>query len=209
MGYGVGAALALAGLVIVVVLLVSGGGGSDGEGAGDLYPSGASIPDPGPASADIAAAAKAAGCELESSRPKSRDHTGSLDEKVDYDTNPPTSGSHYAVPAEDNIYNEQPQSEELVHTLEHGRVIVWFKRTLPGDVRGKLRTWYEEDPFHVVLTPNETNMTYAVAATAWNDDPQPFGTGRLVGCPEFNDDVIDVLRAFKDEHRDRGPEVVN
>ncbi len=68
---------------------------------------------------------------------------------------------------------------------------------------------FDEDPFHLVLTPNETNMPYAVAATAWNAEPEPLGTGRLMGCPTFNDKVIDALRAFKDEHRDRGPEVVN
>jgi Protein of unknown function (DUF3105) len=208
-GYGVGGALALAAAVIVVVLVIGSGGDGGGggpNGGGDLYPDGVSIPDPGPLSADPAAAAEAAGCELESSRAEARDHA---EEDQNYPQNPPTSGRHFPVPAEDGIYEEQPRKEELVHTLEHGRVLIWFRPSIPEDARGKLKTLFDEDPFHMVLTPNDTGMPYAVAATAWNADPQPLGTGQLLGCPEFNDEVIDALRAFRDEHRDRGPEIVN
>jgi hypothetical protein len=210
MGYGVGGALALVAGVIVVVLLVSGGGDGGGpNGGGDLYPSGVEIPDPGPLSADLERAAKAAGCTLESKRAASRDHLEDQNATEKYDQNPPTSGRHFAIPADDGIYDEAPDKEDLVHSLEHGRVIIWFKANLPGDDRGMLKTLLDEDPFHMILTPNETNMPYAVAATAWNEDPQPLGTGQLMGCPRFNDEVIDALRAFKDEHRDRGPEIVN
>jgi hypothetical protein len=50
------------------------------------------------------------------------------------------------------------------------------------------------------------DMPYAVAATAWNRDPQPDGTGRTMGCANWSDDVIDALRDFRDEHRSNGPE---
>ena len=207
-GYGVGGALALAALVIVVVVLAAGGGGSE-DGDPELYPPDVSIPEPGPLSADVEAAAKAAGCELESKPAKSRDHLTDENATQDYDQSPPTSGKHFAVPAEDGIYDEPPDSEDLVHTLEHGRVVIWFKRSLPAEDRGKLKTLFDEDPYHMVLTPNETNMPYAVAASAWNGEPEPLGTGSLMGCKTFDDKVLDALRAFKDEHRDRGPEVVN
>ena len=209
-GYGVGGALALAALVVIVVLAVSsGGGGDDGNGGGDLYPGGASIPQPGPLSADVERAAEAAGCELKSNKAPSREHTGQGVE-VRYAQNPPTGGKHFAEWSEDGVYDDQPREEELVHTLEHGRVIFWFKRDLPAADRGKLKALFDEDNFHLVLTPNETKMPYAVAATAWNAEPnQPLGTGRLMGCERFSDKTLDALRAFKDEHRDRGPEVVN
>jgi hypothetical protein len=51
-------------------------------------------------------------------------------------------------------------------------------------------------------------MPFAVAATAWNADPQPLGTGRTLGCPEYNEKVLDALRAFRDEHRGNGPEPI-
>jgi hypothetical protein len=47
-----------------------------------------------------------------------------------------------------------------------------------------------------------------VAATAWNRDPEPGGTGRTLGCPRWNDGVIDALRAFRDEYRGKGPEPI-
>ena len=52
-------------------------------------------------------------------------------------------------------------------------------------------------------------MTYAVAATAWNAEPAAAtAPGRLLGCPQLNDEVFDAIRAFKDEHRSNGPEAV-
>jgi hypothetical protein len=207
MGYGVGGALALAAIVIVAVLLVAGGGDESGASE-DVYPSGVEISPPGRLSQDLDAAAEAADCELESKPAAGRDHLQSESDTQSYEQNPPTSGLHFAIPAADDIYDEQPDSEDLVHTLEHGRVIVWFRPNLPADSRGSLRALYEEDPYHLVLTPNETDMPFAVAASAWNAQPAPLGTGRLMGCPRYNDEVLDALRAFIGEHRDNGPETV-
>ena len=59
----------------------------------------------------------------------------------------------------------------------------------------------------LVLTPRE-DMPYAVAATPWSRNPQPGGTGRTLGCPDSSERVVDALRAFRDEHRGRGPEPI-
>ena len=208
MGYGVGVALAVAAVAIVVVLVLGGGEDGDGEPSPDLYPSGVEIPAPSPVSTDVERAAEAAGCELTSNPATSRDHLGDANESGEYRQNPPNSGKHFATPATDGIYNEQPPATALVHTLEHGRVVIWFKRNLPADARGQLKSLFDEDPYQLVLTPNTTGMRPAVAATAWNSDPVPLGTGQSLACPRWNDDVIDALRAFRDEHRGRGPEPV-
>ena len=75
----------------------------------------------------VGPAAQAAGCELQEKRATSREHTTSLDQAVKYNTNPPTTGRHYQIPAQDGIYGQAPRDEELVHTMEHGRVIIWVK----------------------------------------------------------------------------------
>ena len=54
--------------------------------------------------------------------------------------------------------------------------------------------------------PDTTGMDYEVAASAWNAKPGRNGTGRLLGCPEYDDDLFTALEAFKDRHRGRGPE---
>lgn len=204
-GYGVGGGIALVAAIVVVVLLA--GGGGDSSASGDVLPDGgsyAAIEDDVP----VAQAAKAAGCELRSFRATSREHTADVDQKIKYDSKPPTSGSHYQVPAEDGAYEESPKVSQLVHTLEHGRILIWFKRDLPADQRAALKKFYDDDSYQMVLVPDTTGMKYQVAATAWNRDPVPNGTGRLMGCPQFNDEIFTALEAFKDEHRSRGPEPV-
>ena len=59
----------------------------------------------------------------------------------------------------------------------------------------------------MLLVPR-ANMPYEVAASAWNGDPAPRGTGRLLSCDAWSPEVIDALRAFRDEHRSNGPEPI-
>jgi hypothetical protein len=205
-GYGVGGGIVALVVIVLIVLLVAGGGGGGSSSASDVLPGGGSIPDQ--KVTDLNAAAKAAGCELKSVKAKSREHTGDLAEKIKYSTNPPTSGKHYQVPAEDKAYDTAPDEKELVHAMEHGRVIIWFKKTLPKDDRANLKALYDDDSYQMILTPDNTGMTYAVAATAWNAQPTPLGTGQLLGCPKFTPGVYDAIRAFKDENRSNGPEAV-
>jgi Protein of unknown function (DUF3105) len=206
-GLGLGGALALAALVAIVVVLVAGGGdGGGGGGEANLLPDGGSVPDQ--KVEDLQPAARAAGCELKSFKGKSRDHTEDPNERVKYESEPPTSGRHFVEWAEDPAaHSESPSKERLVHALEHGRVIVWYKPSLPEDVRADLKALYDADNYQQIFTPNR-EMPYAVAATAWNGDPQPNGTGRLLGCKRMNDGVFDAIRTFRDEHRGNGPEPV-
>ena len=145
---------------------------------------------------------------MTSKRATSREHTEDLAEQITYATNPPTSGKHFAAPAEDGIYETAPDVKEYVHTLEHGRVIIWFKKDIPEEARANLRAFVEDDDYHMVLMPNETDMPFDVAASAWTIDPQPNGTGRMLGCREYSPTVFDALRTFRDEYRDNGPENV-
>jgi hypothetical protein len=205
-GYGVGGGIVLVAVIVAIALLAGGGGGSS-SASGDVLPDGGSYPEPKD-DVDVAAAAKAAGCELKSIKATGREHLADLSQTVKYTSKPPTSGNHYQVPAEDGAYEDPPDVKELVHTLEHGRIIVWFKKNLPADQRAALKKYYDEDTYQMVLTPDTTGMPYVVAATAWNRDPEPNGTGQLLGCPKFNDEVFTALESFKDENRSRGPEPV-
>src|SRR5688572_28724274 len=98
-GIGGGVLIAVVALVLIVVM-ASGSGGDGGEGVrgeGNTFPTGGSVPEQ--QGFDVEEAAQAAGCELESSRARSRGHTQSLDQRVRYRQDPPTSGRHFAVPA--------------------------------------------------------------------------------------------------------------
>jgi uncharacterized protein DUF3105 len=204
-GYGAAGALGLAAAVVVVLLVAGGDGGGHSDPGKGVLPDGGKVPPQ--KESDLTAAATAAGCKLQSFPATSRVHLANPDQKVKYSSNPPTSGKHYQVPAEDGAYDQAPPDTALVHTLEHGRVIVWFKPSLPASERANLKKFFDDDNYHMVIVPR-ANMPYDVAASAWNADPQPNGTGRLLACPRYSDKVFDALRAFREEHRDNGPEVV-
>ena len=205
-GYGAAAAIAIIAVAVAILLLTGGEDAGSGPGnAGNVFPDGGSFPEQ--KVFDIGPAAKAAGCQLQTKKGTARGHTTSLSDRVKYNTNPPTTGRHYEIPAQDGIYGEAPQDEQLVHNMEHGRVIIWVKPSLPSKQRADIRAMVEDDPYQMVLVPRR-NMPYAVAATAWDADPAPNGTGELLLCNDVNDKTFDALQAFRDEHRSQGPEPI-
>jgi len=204
-GYGAGGAIVLVAVIVAVVLL--GGGGGSSSASGDVLPDGGSYPEPRD-DVPVPAAAKAADCELKSFPAKSREHLTDLSEKVEYASKPPTSGRHYQEWPEDGAYEDPPDVKELVHSLEHGRILIWFKKNLPADQRAALKKYYDDDSYQMFLIPDMTGMKYAVAATAWNRDPEPNGTGQLLGCMKYSDEIFTAIESFKDENRSRGPEPV-
>jgi Protein of unknown function (DUF3105) len=209
-GYGAGGAMALAAVVVVVVLLVSGHHGGGGSGGGqkgsELLPSGGQVPTQ--RIRNLNKAASASGCQLKHYKATSRAHITKLGEKVHYSSNPPTSGRHYYVPANDGAYAKAPPDTAAVHALEHGRIDIWFKPRLPRDQRASLKALFDEENGYQLLLIPRPNMPYQLAASAWGRDPTPNGTGYLLGCPRMTDRSFDALRGFIDAHRSQGPEPI-
>lgn len=191
LGYVVAGGLVLAVIVAVIAIAASSGGGSSSASSGGSWPSG-SVPKQ--KISDLDAAAKAAGCVVLHPKDEGRGHTLKIQ---NYKSQPPSSGAHNPVPAHDAAYIKNPGTEHLVHALEHGRVIYWFKPTAPASVRGDLKALYDEDKQLVILVPDVRPMPYQVAASAWD---------HVVGCKTYNDKVPDAFRAFRDAYRLKGPE---
>ena len=199
----VGGVLVVAAIAAVALVFVAGGGKKVASAGGLAPPSesykGAADP-PAQALTDLPPAAKAAGCVLKNPVIEGRTHIPP-DQKVTYKTNPPTSGNHDPVPADDGVYSTAPNSKTIrhfVHTLEHGRIELQYDPSLPKQQIDQLGGLFNEDPYHMLLFPN-TRMPYKVAATAW---------GHLIGCEKVTDKTFDALRAFRDRYRDQGPETV-
>lgn len=195
--------------VLVVALLVAGGvlafgGGGDDGGSGGDTTSASKAPTFG--EKDLDAAVETAGCELQAHKEEGGTHTA---EDVDYKTNPPTSGAHDPAPAEDGIYGDgAPDTEQSVHSLEHGRINFQYKPGSPPERVAQLEGMVNEklkgtEGYHSLLFENQTEMEASVAATAWVD-----GEPRSLTCPEWNDQVFDAFRAFRLEFVDKGPEFV-
>jgi hypothetical protein len=188
-----GGGLALAAIVAIGVVVAAGGGGSKKEANSLDVPK---VNPPPEQTSNLTVAAKAAGCKLFNPPIEGRTHVTT---PVKYKTNPPSSGNHYPVPEPDGEYGTAPPVTHLVHDLEHGRIIIQWAPSVSKRRIGQLRGLFDEDPYHLILTPNSTKMPYAVAATAW---------GHIAGCKRFTDKTFDVFRAFKTRYVDKGPEFV-
>jgi hypothetical protein len=217
-GYAVAGLLGAAVLAgLVAVLASSGGGGGENVAGFDACSEGhfqlqAGTPQEGvkadcrtgtePAAikiGDLAAAAKAAGCQLKLNLPdEGNSHLQPGDSPPTYKTNPPTSGNHITSPLQipDGAYATMPDPERFVHSLEHGRVEVQYSPNLPEDQQLAIKGVFDEDPDGMLLFPND-QMPYAVAVTAWTQE---------VVCPKYSPAALDVIRDFRDTYRGNGPE---
>jgi hypothetical protein len=146
-------------------------------------------------------AAAAAKCEVTDPALEGSTH---VNDKVEYKTNPPTSGDHHPNAALDGFYTagNEPEPENLVHALEHGRILYQYKPGTPANRVAQLETLASEElnglaGYKTLLFQNNTDMPYAVAATAW---------GHAITCDTFTDATFDALRAFRIQYIDKGPE---
>ena len=50
-----------------------------------------------------------------------------IGENVEYNSTPPTSGKHYEEWIKQGVYDEEKDDRNLVHSLEHGYIIMHYK----------------------------------------------------------------------------------
>lgn len=126
-----------------------------------------------------------------------RDH---VDGRVEYSTNPPTSGNHDANPATWGTYNSTPpRDERLVHNLEHGGVIISYDTdkvdTATIENLKRVVADLRRQRHCLILTPRDTIQDdKPIALTAW---------GALALLDNFDEAAI---RAFWRDNVAKGPE---
>ena len=161
----------------------SGGGG----GGGAVGP----VPDPADSGAGCEAARRVA--------TEGATHI-SPPQKVDYKTNPPTSGAHYSAagigPAAPGVYQEAPVDEGLVHNLEHGHVIFWHAPDVAQAQVDALAGVVRKGASFRLLVPRD-GMQFKVAFTAW---------GVIQGCSAPTADIASAAARFADRFQQHAPE---
>ncbi|MBI2774189.1 MAG: DUF3105 domain-containing protein [Chloroflexi bacterium] len=92
---------------------------------------------------------------------------------VTYKTNPPTSGSHWGQPAGPvpwGTKDTQLQREAVLHNMEHGGIIVWYK-ALGADEKTKLTDLVSQLRSNgypkIVLMPYNDMSDAKIALTSW------------------------------------------
>jgi hypothetical protein len=86
-----------------------------------------------------------------------------------YTSNPPTSGPHASSPAQFKILDNPAPKENLLHSMEHGAVIIWYNTEDQG-VIDRLTGWVQEelDRRRLLVMTKYTEMEPdTIALTAW------------------------------------------
>jgi hypothetical protein len=215
-GYAVAGALALAVLVGLVVVITSGGGTAAADACSNAHIQNTGsfagmqpdcrqgTPPPALQIADLQISAEKAGCQLRLDLPNEGNTHVPNSTPVHYQTVPPTSGNHNPVPLSDGAYltpvtsdtSKQTNIRNEVHAMEHGRVEIHYKPSLPQNEQLALKGVFDAAPDGMLMYP-DPDMPYDVAFTAWTN---------LAVCPHYSPVDLDVLRNFRDTYLGNGPE---
>ena len=85
-----------------------------------------------------------------------------------YNSNPPTSGPHTGDDvAGPGIKDKSVADEIVVHSLEHGAVVLWYKTDLKQEDIDRLRKVFVESSGKKIMMPRE-NMDTPIALTSWS-----------------------------------------
>ena len=113
---------------------------------------------------------------------------------IPYTSNPPAGGEHYAETAHAGVYNKAPADGLLVHSLEHGAVILWYNPKLLSSMGiEQLKTLFSQIGGKSILTPR-LSMSVPIALSSW---------GRILKLKNIDEKQI---KAFFDTNEGRGPE---
>lgn len=118
-------------------------------------------------------------------------------QRVEYKTEPPNSGPHYAQWAPPGFYDRQLPDELLVHNLEHGHVIIHYRPdALTPEIEQQILslTRAYTDTWAAVLAVPRPNMEHPFVLAAWR---------HLLRLDEFDRQLVDL---FIDAYVGRGPE---
>src|SRR5436190_6579587 len=217
-GYVVAGLLALAVVAGLVVVIASGGSSGSVDACSNAHIKNSAgstrglepdcrdgTPPPTIKVADLRLSAQQAGCELKLNLPNEGNTHVPNSTPVKYGTVPPTSGNHNPVPIDDGAYKTPISADpnhpgmnirDMVHAMEHGRIEIHYKPSLPEDQQLAVKGLFDDDPNGMLLFPDPA-MPYDVAVTAWTNE---------VVCPHYNPAVLDVIRNFRDTYRGNGPE---
>ncbi len=133
----------------------------------------------------------------------------SVDTKVKWNSNPPTSGPHYGQWAVWNFYDSPVPLTMSTHNLEHGGIVIHYGPQVPQSEVEKLRNFYNDDPNAMLVAPLPSAGN-KVIASAWffdeakgRDDSNYKGEGKQITGTTVDEDA---LAAFRDQFRYKGRE---
>jgi hypothetical protein len=152
-------------------------------------------------------AASEAGCgPVQEFDEVSREHIEVGAQHEDYNSSPPTSGPHYGLPADGGFYPSPLPAEQLVHNLEHGQIVIWYRpdaseatvEGLQALVEGTNQRARDSGTLEPLLAApyDDIEGDFDYVVTAWRHSQS---------CLEYSRAAID---SFRGDFQGRGPEQV-
>lgn len=169
----------LGALLLAVVVLV--GGCSDGGGGTS-----------GPTTTRVQAGQAGIGtppCEADQRSDPGEEHVPDPTYTVD----PPAGGEHLPAAAPPGAYRQPPPDGNVVHAMEHGYVVVWFRPDVEDAVQAALVELGRRFEEELLIVPRPS-LQVPIALTAWHQ--------RLL-CTAAD---VEQMAAFVTAYRDQGPE---
>lgn len=183
----IGLAVLILGIVTVAVIMQQGGGD-------------APEPPQGVTAAD-------AGCDAIQEHPEEGNKHVDPSTDVDYETSPPTSGNHWPTEflVDPAFYPGAVDEEALVHNLEHGHIVIWYRPDAGGNTITDLEQFTnavdDDDALPGGAVPPVITVPYddipeskSYVITAWTASQ---------ACARYSLQAIDD---FREKYQGRGPE---
>lgn len=112
---------------------------------------------------------------------------------IAYNSNPPTSGPHWAGVAGPGIKEVQLPDELVLHSMEHGAAVVWYREGLDESDINKLKEIFNASSGKKIMLPRK-DLEVPVALTSW---------GYLLKLESIDTEII---KQFIETNNDRAPE---
>lgn len=113
----------------------------------------------------------------------------------EYNSNPPTSGPHYARPTNWGVYQNELEDGNVIHSMEHGGIWISYQPSIDNETKEKLEAIGKKYSGSVVVSPRSANDA-PIAIASW---------GRLEKLTEFDEDLI---IEFIKRNKNKSPEPI-
>lgn len=110
-----------------------------------------------------------------------------------YNSNPPTSGWHWEGVAGPGIKNEPVPDELVLHSMEHGAAVVWYREDLEQNEVNRIKEAFNSSSGKKIMLPRK-NLDVPVALSSW---------GYLLKLHTIDEAKI---KEFIETNNDRAPE---
>jgi hypothetical protein len=153
-------------------------------------------------SAPVGVAASEASCDpIQTYEPQKGTHIEVGATHPPYTSVPPTSGPHFVESAAPGFYPAPLQAEQLVHNLEHGQIVFWYRPDASEETITQIEALLDREPpaqeTALLAAPyEEVPASDSFVITAW---------GASQSCDRVSQEVVDNFRA---KYQGLGPERV-